>query len=89
MASARTETPFPENWSAGKVVHDLGDIVTSPDTQWYAQTGTGGVYNKAGNPAKCVSYEERDGVRIRLVYIPATGTIITAFPDPTAYKPVR
>ncbi|EIK94559.1 hypothetical protein PMM47T1_20748 [Pseudomonas sp. M47T1] len=87
------KTPFPENWSAEKIVHELGDIVTSPDTQWYAQTGTGGVYNKAGNPAKWVSYEERDGVRIRLVYMPATGKVITAFPDlepiPTAYKAVR
>nr|WP_305884072.1 EndoU domain-containing protein [Pseudomonas sp. PICF141] len=55
------ENSFPESWSADKVIHEVGDIVTSPDTKWYAQTGTGGLYTKNGDPAKWVAYEVRDG----------------------------
>ncbi|CCJ82276.1 Probable hemagglutinin [Cronobacter dublinensis 1210] len=84
---------YPPTWSANKIVHEVGDIATSPNTKWYAQTGTGGIYTSKGKPANWVSYEERGGVRIRVVYQPATGKIITAFPDaspmPTNYKPIK
>ena len=87
------KTTFPKDWSADKIVHEIGDIATSPNTQWYAQTGTGGIYTGKGKPAKWVSYEVRDGVRIRVVYQPANGKIITAFPDkapvPNTYKPIK
>ncbi|ELZ0587417.1 EndoU domain-containing protein, partial [Yersinia enterocolitica] len=86
------KTVFPQNWTADKVVHEVGDITTSPNTTWYAQTGTGGQYTSKGDPAKWVAYEERDGVRIRVVYQPATGKVITAFPDNTPmppYKPTK
>nr|WP_285895512.1 VENN motif pre-toxin domain-containing protein [Dickeya dianthicola] len=86
------KTVFPQSWSADKVVHEIGDIATSPNTTWYAQTGTGGQYTSKGDPAKWVAYEERDGVRIRVVYQPAIGKIITAFPDNTPmppYKPAK
>ncbi|KES15475.1 hypothetical protein GASC598I20_004760 [Gilliamella apicola SCGC AB-598-I20] len=86
------KTVFPKEWSADKVVHEIGDIATSPNTQWYAQSGTGGLYTKAGNPARWAAYEVRDGVRIRVIYEPANGKIITAFPDsapvPLNYKPI-
>lgn len=84
---------FPENWTADKVVHEVGDIATSPNTQWYAQTGTGGTYTSKGKPANWVSYEVRDGVRVRVVYQPATGKVVTAFPDnapvPSSYKKIQ
>ncbi|WP_324723283.1 hemagglutinin repeat-containing protein [Lelliottia sp. JS-SCA-14] len=87
------KTVFPKEWAADKVVHEVGDIATSPNTQWYAQTGTGGIYTSKGKPANWVSYEERDGIRIRVVYQPATGRVVTAFPDtaevPTSYKPIK
>nr|WP_286176289.1 MULTISPECIES: EndoU domain-containing protein [unclassified Enterobacter] len=86
------KTVFPQDWTADKVVHEIGDIATSPDTVWYAQTGTGGKYTSKGDPAKWVAYEERDGVRIRVVYQPANGKIITAFPDSNPmppYKPAK
>ena len=87
------KTVFPQDWSADKVVHAVGDIATAPDTQWFAQTGTGGVYTSKGKPANWVSYEIRDGVRIRVVYQPATGKIVTAFPDngpiPSSYKKIK
>ncbi|MFP1787768.1 EndoU domain-containing protein, partial [Lonsdalea quercina] len=75
------KTTFPSNWTAEKIVHEIGDVATSPNTQWYAQTGTGGLYTSKGDPAKWVAYEVRDGVRLRVVYQPATGKVITAFPD--------
>jgi len=66
------------------------DVATSPNTQWNAQTGTGGTYTSKGKPANWVSYEVRDGVRVRGVYQPATGKVVTAFPDnapvPSSYK---
>lgn len=83
------KTVFPQSWSADKVVHEVGDIVTSPGTTWYAQTGTGGIYQKNGDPAKWVSYEWRDGVRMRVVYMPATGRVVTAFPDNNPIPPYK
>lgn len=87
------KTLYPKEWSADKVVHEIGDIATSPNTKWFAQTGTGGMYTAKGDPAKWVAYEVRDGVRIRVVYQPATGKVVTAFPDnkpvPPASKPIK
>jgi hypothetical protein len=45
-----------------------------------------------GDPAKWVSYEVRDGVRIRVVHQPAIGRVITGFPDDQLmppYKPIK
>ncbi len=87
------KTLFPSTLTPGEVIHDIGDIATSPSTQWYAQTGTGGQYTNAGTPAKWVAWETRNGVQIRVVYQPATGKVITAFPDaggpPTGLKQVK
>ncbi|WP_336999358.1 hemagglutinin repeat-containing protein [Pantoea agglomerans] len=87
------KTVFPQSWSADKVVHVVGDIATSPDTQWFAQTGTGEAYTKAGKPARWVAWSEQDGVRVRVVYEPASGKIVTAFPDsnptPLTLKPIK
>lgn len=87
------KTVFPQSWSADKVVHTVGDIATSPDTKWFAQTGTGGTYTNAGRPARWVAWEEREGVRVRVVYEPASGKIVTAFPDnnpaPPALKAIK
>lgn len=83
------KTTFPQNWSADKIVHEVGDVATSPSTKWYAQTGTGGVYTSKGDPAKWVAYEVRDGVRMRVVYQPATGKVITAFPDNAPIPPYK
>ncbi|MCU6338162.1 hypothetical protein EKO03_23050 [Enterobacter quasiroggenkampii] len=89
-----SKSPHPsQDWSTDKVVHAVGDIATAPDTEWFAQTGTGGVYTSKGKPANWVSYETRDGVRTRVVYQPATGKIVIAFPDngpiPSSYKKIK
>lgn len=75
------KTTFPSNWPAEKIIHEIGDITTSPTTQWYAQSGTGGLYTKAGIPARWVAWEVRDGVRMRVIFEPANGKVVTAFPD--------
>ncbi|PHM40351.1 VENN motif pre-toxin domain-containing protein [Xenorhabdus szentirmaii] len=87
------KTTFPSNWTKEKIIHEIGDIATSPKTQWYAQSGTGGLYTKAGKPARWVAWEVRDGVRMRVIYEPANGKVVTAFPDkmskPTTLKPIK
>ena len=77
------KTPFPKSWDADKIVHEVSDIITDPKVKWYAQTGSGGPFTMSGKPARWVSWEVKDGVRIRTVYEPATGEVITAFPDPS------
>jgi len=81
VAQQRGKTYFPKNWSPDKIVHEVGDIVTSPDTKRYVQKGNGEIYTKKGDPARWVAYEVRDGVRIKVVYEPATGRVVTAYPD--------
>jgi len=86
------KTPFPPNWSPEKIVHEVGDIVTSPNTKWYAQTGNGGKYTNDKKPARWVAYEVRSDERIKVVYEPANGRVVTAHPDKRPmpkYEPVR
>lgn len=83
------KTGFPESWSGDKIVDAVGDITTSPSTEWYAQTGTGGAYTAKGDAAKWVAYETRDGVRMRVVYQPATGKVVTTFPDDAPIPPCK
>jgi RHS repeat-associated protein len=73
--------PFPQSWSDDQIIHNVGDIVTDPTTNWHVQTGNGGAYTSSGNPAVWRAWEVRDGVRIRVAYEPATGRVRTAFPD--------
>lgn len=83
------KTAFPRSWGADKIIHEIGDITTSPNTTWYTQTGTGEIYTRRGDPAKWVAFEVRGGVRIRVVYQPAIGKVITAFPDDTPMPPLK
>ncbi len=83
------KTTYPKHWSGDKIAYEVSDIVTSPTTQWYAQTGTGGQYTNSGKPARWVSFETRDGIRIRTVYEPATGRVVTAFPDNSQQSNLR
>lgn len=87
------KSTYPQSWTEGQILHNVGDVVTSPTTQWYAQTGTGGMTTAAGKPARWIAWETRDGVSMRVVFEPATGRTVTAFPDtPPAqvnYKPIK
>ena len=65
---------------------------TSPDTKWFAQTGTGGMPSSKRDPAKSIAYEVRDSVRIRVIYQPETKKVVTESPENTpmpAYKPIK
>ncbi|MFT7722261.1 MAG: EndoU domain-containing protein [Roseateles sp.] len=87
------KTAFPESWNGDKIIHEIGDIATSPNTQWYIQKGSANGLTASGNPGVWVAFEVRDGVRIRVAYEPVTGRVITGFPDtnpiPPALKPVK
>jgi hypothetical protein len=82
-----SKTAFPLPWKADKIVHEVGDIVTSPNTTWYAQSGSGGYFEKGGKAAKWVAWEVRDGIRIRVIYQPATCRVVSAFPDAKPIPP--
>lgn len=83
------KSTYPQSWAENQ----MGDVVTSPTTQWYAQSGTGGMTTAAGKLARWIAWGTRDGVPIRVVFEPATGRTVTAFPDtpPTKvnYKPIK
>lgn len=80
------KTPFPSTWNEKTILDNVTDVVTSPSTQWYAQSGPGGaaataMYTNSGNPANWVAWETRNGVLMRIVFQPATGRVVTAFPE--------
>ncbi|EKT64597.1 EndoU domain-containing protein [Providencia burhodogranariea] len=70
---------FPENWNAEKVINQIGDIATSSTTKWYAETE--GLYTKTKAKVRWTAWEVRDKVRIKVIYEPANGIVITAFPN--------
>jgi len=71
---------LPRDWPGEKMLHEIEDILTTPDVQWYVQTGHGKHYTNSGVPARWVTYEVRDNERIKLVCEPATWEIVTAHP---------
>jgi len=71
---------LPRDWSGEKIIHEISDILTAPDVQWYVQTGHGKKYMKSGVPARWVAYAVRAGERIKLVCEPATWDVVTAHP---------
>lgn len=73
------KSTFPESWRADKVINQIGDIATSSTTKWYAETE--GLYTKAGAAVRWVAWDVRDSVKIKVVYEPASGIVITAFPN--------
>lgn len=46
------KSTYPKNWTENQIIHNVGDIATSPKTQWYAQTGSGGKFTKTGKNAR-------------------------------------
>ena len=75
------KTPFPESWSAPKILHGVSDIVTDPAVPWVNQTGKqGAFFTAAGNPARWKAVVVWDGVKIKVIYEPAGEGIITAHP---------
>ena len=74
------KTAFPQGWSGDQVMHHISDIATDPALKWVPQTGSGGWFTKAGNPARFSVEGVRDGTNIKVILEPAGEGIITAFP---------
>ncbi len=75
------KTPFPKDWSADKIMHEVSDIITDPKSNWIQKTGkNGATHTKKGVPVKYEVFGERDGSKIRVIIQPEGEGIITAHP---------
>ena len=72
------KTPFPENWSAPKVMHEVSDIASDPTLRAVRPDGKTDLFYKSGKPARFVVEGVREGVTIKVVVEPAGEGIITA-----------
>jgi hypothetical protein len=61
------KTPFPKDWSADRVMHEISDVATDPNSIF--RTGRGGSTIVTGT---------RDGVDIRVIL--RNGDIVTGYP---------
>jgi hypothetical protein len=71
-------------------MNEVSDIATDPDYTWKPQTGSGGLYTKAGAPARFKALDPvtgqvpiREDVPVTVIVEPASEGIITVYPDPT------
>lgn len=75
------ESLFPEDWTAGQIMHHISDIATDPNLTWEQQTGPqGSDFTRAGDPVRYTVDGIRDGVSIRVIVEPRGEGIITGFP---------
>ena len=76
------KTPFPQDWDAGRIMHEVSDVATDPNSTWTQQTGpAGSLYTRAGDPARFAATGDRGGVPIKVIVEPAGEGIITAYPE--------
>ncbi|PPF61636.1 hypothetical protein C5C18_14995 [Rathayibacter tritici] len=75
------KTPFPEEWSDEKIMHEISDVATDPTLKWNLQSLPPGIdpSSELYRPRFNVT-GERDGVRIKVVVAPSGEGIITAHP---------
>ncbi|HVX56709.1 MAG TPA: RHS repeat-associated core domain-containing protein, partial [Candidatus Saccharimonadales bacterium] len=75
------KTVFPQDWSAGQIMHQISDIATDPGLKWVQQTGqAGSMFTRAGDPARFFVIGNRGGIPIKVILEPAGRGIITGFP---------
>lgn len=67
MARLPGKTPFPKDWSANRIMHEISDVATDPASTY--RTGRGGTTIVTGT---------RGGVDIRVVL--RNGEIVTGYP---------
>jgi hypothetical protein len=58
----------------------VSDVATNPNNTRIVQSGNGGYFTKAGNPARFVIINDFEGIKIKVVIEPAGEGIITAHP---------
>jgi hypothetical protein len=71
------KSPFPEDWSGARIMHEVSDIATDP-AAWNNAVSQGG---------RAVLTGMRDGVRIRVIVDSQTGEIISGYPTNVARHP--
>jgi len=77
------KTVFPPSWDTEKILDNVAEVVTNPKSAWSWQTGaTGSLYTRAGDPSRvAIKGVADDGLPIKVIYVPATGRVITAYPS--------
>jgi hypothetical protein len=70
---------FPKNWPDEKILGHISDIVTDPAARSH-EGNSKKLYDIKGRPIRNAVYGVRDGVEIKIVFEPATGRVVTAFP---------
>ncbi|MGW2651880.1 polymorphic toxin-type HINT domain-containing protein, partial [Streptomyces sp. NPDC001393] len=77
------KTPFPQGWSDEQILNNISEVATNPKSTWTWQKGAeGSIFTKKGLPSRVAIVGTVDGVQLRVIYEPATDTIITAHPWP-------
>ena len=76
------KTQFPASWSENDVITAVSDVVSNPTSTVNQVTGPAGAsLTNAGNPARYKVTGTYNGVDIVVIYEPATGSVISAFPS--------
>lgn len=76
------KTPFPKDWSGGKIMDAISDIATDPNIPWMQITGkSGSKFTKSGKPVRFKAEGTRDGVNIKTIIEPQGEGIITGYPN--------
>jgi filamentous hemagglutinin len=71
---------FPMDWSDAKIMEAVSDVATNPNSIKKIQTGNGGYFTKAGNPATWQVIGEYEGIKIKVIIEPAGRGIMTGYP---------
>lgn len=82
------KSEFPKDWSDAKILHEISDVATDPNSKWTQQTGSPGAkFTKSGKPVRWKVEGTRDGVDITVIVEPDGRGIITGFPTNTPPNP--
>lgn len=75
------KSKFPISWSNQRILNTISDIATDPSLKpVWTRGASNSLFAKSGLPSRYRIDGVRDGIKIRVVYEPATGSIITGFP---------
>ena len=75
------KTILPLSWDTDKILDAIADVATNPASTWTWQKGRhGSLYTKNGEPSRVQIEGVYEGVRIRVIYEPATDRIVTGYP---------
>ena len=64
------KTPFPPDWTEGRIIDTVGEIFTNPKTPWH----------RSRDGEALLAEVFRQGVEVRVVYDPITRRVVSAYP---------